>query len=539
MELLTSGSSQQSYRIGPALSNLGESFYRGFVSSHEVTLRLATCDNMAAIASLQTEAALIERLSHRRIATLLDQGWTDKYFFLVLDGPAEGSLAEFITEAHFGVTASLDVLLQILEIVEILHHHGLAWGRLRPHAFWVDRSGKLKLMNLRGIGETAVSEPFTLTEAAYLPPEHSSGKSPTIASDMYSWGVIAYELLTGRTPFVGSNVAELAIKHLSDEPEDLARIRPDLPEEFVTLVKRCLAKKPEERPSSVVELRNELIPIQEQLLLHEQSQMIVCPRCHGEILPAERCPLCNAPLSSISTNEPAPQRRRSIPKPLSITLKVAGFCLIIGIIVLGQMVGDPESAPNPAQGQDSIAQVENTEPIPTSVPTPLPTATAEPLPEGTLTFAAADVPDPNIDVIRVRTAIEGDQLLTEVVVVGQISDQLNEATYQVFLDTDGSTDTGNRNTPWSNLGADYTLLYRSGYESATLLQWSNDTWQSVGVATTYIDGGVLSIQISSEWLGNLQELRYAVLTNNYGANIADYAPSPDDNPAVAAMASSQ
>ena len=149
------------------------------------------------------------------------------------------------------------------------------------------------------------------------------------------------------------------------------------------------------------------------------------------------------------------------------------------------------------------------------------------------------MPDPNIDVIRVRTAIEGEQLLTEVVVVGQISDQLNEATYQVFLDTDGSTDTGNRNTPWSNLGADYTLLYRSGYESATLLQWSDDTWQSVGVATTYIDGGVLSIQISPDWLGNLSELRYAVLTNNYGANIADYAPSPDDNPAVAAMASSQ
>lgn len=539
MELLTSGSSQQSYRVGPALSNLGEGFYRGFVGSHEVTLRLATCDNMAAIASLQTEATLIEQLNHRRIATLLDQGWTDKYFFLVLDGPAERSLAEFINEANFGVTAALDVLLQILDIVEILHDRGLAWGRLRPYAFWVDRSGKLKLMNLHGVGETATSEPLTLMEAAYLAPEHSSGQPPTMAGDIYSWGVIAYELLTGQTPFVGSNIAELAIKHLSDEAPDLAQARPDLPEELVKLVKQCLAKAPNQRPAGVGALRNALMPIQEQLLAHEQAQMIVCPRCHGEILPAERCPLCNAPITLKTDDVPLERRRRALPKPVSIMLKVAGFCLIIGIIVLGQMVGDEPPKTNVAENPGSVAQIDNVEPIPTSVPTPLPTATAQPVPEGTLTLVAENVPDPNIDLIRARTAINDDQLLTEIVVVGQIYDQYSQGSYQVFLDTDGDTTTGNRNTPWPELGADYTLLYRSGFESAAILQWTGDTWQNVGIATIAIDEDTIVIQASREWLGNLQELRYAVLTSNHSANIADHAPAKSDHPAIAAIASTQ
>lgn len=539
MELLTSGSSQQSYRVGPALSNLGEGFYRGFAGSHEVTLRLATCDNMAAIAGLQTEAALIEQLNHRRIATLLDQGWTDKYFFLVLDGPSERSLAEFINEASFGVTAALDVLLQILDIVEILHHRELAWGRLRPYAFWVDRSGKLKLMNLHGVGETATTEPLTLTEAAYLAPEHSSGQPPTVAGDVYSWGIIAYELLTGQTPFVGSHIAELAIKHLSDEPTDLAHVRSDLPEELVTLVRQCLVKAPNQRPTGIGELRNALIPIQEQLLAHEQSQMIVCPRCHGEILPTERCPLCNAPITLPTTELPIKRRGWSIPKPVSIMLKVAGFCLIIGIIVLGQMVGDEEPKANTVEGQDRVAHVEHTTTIPTSVPTPLPTATAQPVPEGTLTLAAEDVPDANIDVIRARTAISDDQLQTEIVVVGQIYNQYSQGTYQVFLDTDSNTDTGNRNTPWSELGADYTLLYRSGFESAALLLWTDDTWQNVGIATISIDGDTINIQVSREWLGNLQNLRYAVLTSNHNANIADHAPAKSDSPAIAAIASDQ
>jgi hypothetical protein len=532
MELLHSGLSQQSYRVGPPLPNLGEGFHLGFVGNHEVTLRLAAATDPEAVAALRAEAAMLERLQHRQVVNLLDRGRTEKSFFLVLDRPTERMLAELMNVVTFTCTAALDLMVQVLDILELLHSNGITWGWLHPQAFWVDQSGKLKLANLRGVGEAIWRGPTGLVEATYLAPERGDGQPPSVASDIYACGVLAYELLAGQAPFTGSTVTELVVKHLTEAPPDLGRRRADLPAELVEVIERCLAKTPFERPATVAELRDELQQIHEQLLADEWSQMVICPRCQNAVQPAERCPLCNAPLQEPEAPPPPTRRRRGM-NPL---LRIVGLAVIVGVLALPYVIGDENSdATASEQPSELVADFEETvEPLPPSEPTPMPTATVMPTPQGMLVLPAEDVVDPNIDIIRARAALEDDYVVTEIEVVGRIYEQINEATYQVFFDTDGDVSTGDRRTPWATLGADYAVLYRSGIEAGMVLGWDGAAWQGIGAATAEITDAKLRLQAPAAWFDNPQRLQYGALANHPGANLTDYAPARSENPAVVA-----
>lgn len=532
MELLSSGVGQQSYRIGPAIPSLGEGFHRGFVSNYEVTLRIAPVDNPTAVAALQAEEALLEQLSHRQIAMLLDRGQTEKFAFLVLDGPIERPLVELMSEADFGVTTTLDVILQVLDIIKVFHSNGLVWGWVRPRAFWVDRAGRLRLVNVRGANATTLGEPLTLAEAMYLAPEHAQGQPLTFSSDVYSCGVLAYELLAGKPPFVGASIAELMIKHLAEPLPDLIGMRPNLPSNLVTLIESCLAKVPTERPADVVALHNELELIYAQLSAQEQAQMVICPRCHGAVLLTDRCPLCNAPLHVSEPPPPPPPRR------IGLLPKMLGLAAIATVIALPHILGINDEgavASGVAGGQNVPARVAPATPqiSPTRMPTPIPTATAMPTPPGMLTLAADDIADPNIDIVRARAATEDDYIVADIEVVGQIYGRANEAMYQIFLDTDNSPDSGDRTGPWQTLGANYAVLYRSGEVAGMVLRWENAAWQGVGAAEAIVDGGKLQLRFPATWLDSPRELRYGILATNPVANLTDYAPARSAEAAAA------
>lgn len=525
MEQLVSGLSGKTYRVGAAIVGLGEGFYRGFDGSREVTLRIAAA-NTSTVAALRAEAALLERLDHPQIAAVQDRGRSERYYFLVFDGCAERPLAEVMHQAEISAPAAIEIVLQVLDILEVLHAAGICWGWLRPQAFWLDRAGRVKLVNLHGAGDQSFGERLTVAEATYLAPEGGSGQPPSARSDLYACGVLAYELLAGRPPYSGSTPAELAVKHLSESQPALGRARPELPPDLCALVGRCLAKSPLERPTSAAELRGALAQVGERLAGAEQARMVSCPRCQGRVLPAERCPLCNAPLAMPG---PPPPRKRI--KPLSL-IAIGLSALVILCLLMSAFAGEGETqAAAPTSAPTATPTIAVTT-RPTAEPTLLPTATAAPAPTGTISGATGDVADPNIDLIRVRVAVEGDQLLARIDVVGRANAPASQATYQVFLDVDDGA--GGAGTPWPDLDADYTLIYQAGEDAATALRWSGTHWQGIGAGQVAIDGGALELRAPAEWLGNPQIIRYGILAANGGANLADYVPARGEPAALVA-----
>lgn len=524
MDYLTSGISGKTYRLGPALPGLGDGFYRGFAGTQEVTLRIAAAGTTAVMA-LRAEARLLERLNHPQIVRLIDRGRTHEVFFLVLDAPAGRPLVDVIHQSDLSISAALNVLVQVVDILTALHQAGVVWGRLRPQAFWVDKGGQLKLFDLRSAGESIAGGPLTLVEATYLAPELSAGRQATERGDVYAIGVLAYELLVGRAPFTGSAPTELALKHLTEPLPDMAQVRSDLPADLCTLVGRCLSKAPEERSASAQALRAELTAIWERVRIDEQRRMIVCPRCQSQILPAERCPVCQAQLQTPESAPSLPRKRRWLP-----ILAIGVSMLVLIWTIFG--TGDASSNAAALQPTDTPAPATLTvTPLPTREPTPLPTATAVPTPKGMLAATAGDVADPNIDLIRSHVVLNDEELVIQIDVVGQINGGGSDRMYQVFLDADGST-AGDHSAPWRDLVADYSVLFRSDDQDGMVLRWDGAVWQSIGAATVEVSGGTLVARVPASWLGSSEDLRYGALAVNRVANLADYVPVRGSDPAI-------
>lgn len=525
MDHLTSGISGITYRLGPALPGLGDGFYRGFAGTQEVTLRIAPAGT-AAVAALRAEARLLERLNHPQIIRLIDRGRTHEAFFLVFDTPAGRPLAEVIHQSDLSLGAVLNVLVQAVDILAVLHQAGIVWGRMRPQAFWIDKGGQLKLFDLRGAGDSIGGGLLTLSEATYLAPELSAGRQPTERGDLYAIGVLAYELLAGRPPFTGAGPTDLALKHLTEPPPDVAQTRSDLPVDLCALIGRCLSKTPEDRPASALALRAELAAIWERVRLDEQSRMIVCPRCQSPVLPAERCPVCQVQLRTPEASPPPPRKRRLLPM---LAIGVSILVLIWTIFGAGNDSSDA-AAPQPTDTPAPATAVVT--PLPTREPTPLPTATAVPTPEGALAAAAGDVVDPDIDLIQSHLTFDNESIIVRLNVVGRVEGGAGDRSYQAFFDVDGPT-AGDHSTPWPHLGADYAVLFRSGDQGGMVLRWDGGAWQSIGAATIETNGGALVMRIPAAWLGSPEVLRYGALAVNAVANLADYVPARGSDPALA------
>jgi hypothetical protein len=519
MQILESHLAGQNYLVGPALPNLGGDFYRGYIHQHDVTLRLASTADPEAVFALEYQLNLIQNLNHRLITTALDWGHTPDYFFLVLEGPFEHTLDELLHVTHIDVLTALNLSRQVLEVLTALHNSELVWGRLRPQAFAVDQANRLKLLDLHGVGESSSSRPpFAPAEASYVAPECWAGHPPTQSSDVYAWAVLTYELLAGRLPFTSTQMAALAIQHLSEEPPDIRLTRPDIGDALADLIHRCLSKTPDERPPNVAMLSRELDDLYQMVWNETQARMVVCPRCNSLTYPDERCSLCN--LSFVIPPVIQPQQHRRTLSP-----KLLGIPLIIGLVLFSLQNGQQRAAQTPITPTvDMQVSGMNTAMLPPAKPTPVPTATAVPTPRGTLSVAAKDVADPNIDIIRVRASIMDDALVTELYVAGRIYERVNQATYQFFLDTDNNAETGELSSRWPTLGANYLVLYRSGDGSGMLLRWNGTVWEGTHAIPAEVQDGRLMLRVPTTLINVSSSSHYGVLASSLSDNLADSAP---------------
>jgi eukaryotic-like serine/threonine-protein kinase len=214
------------------------------------------------IERFRREAKNAAALNHPNIVSIYDRGNAEDTYYIAMEYLDGRTLKELIVgHGQAPVRVAVEYARQILSALRFAHRHGIVHRDIKPHNVLVDREGRVKVTDF-GIARAGTSQ---MTEtgsivgtAQYLSPEQARGGEVDQRSDLYSLGVVLYELLTGKTPFEGDTPVEIAMKHLSNTPQTPSELRPDIPPELDMVILRALAKDPDERYQSADEMEGDL-----------------------------------------------------------------------------------------------------------------------------------------------------------------------------------------------------------------------------------------------------------------------------------------
>jgi serine/threonine-protein kinase len=214
------------------------------------------------IERFRREAKNAAALNHPNIVSIYDRGEAEDTYYIAMEFLDGRSLKELIVgHGQAPVKVAVEYARQILSALRFAHRHGIVHRDIKPHNVLVDREGRVKVTDF-GIARAGTSQ---MTEtgsivgtAQYLSPEQARGGEVDQRSDLYSLGIVLYELLTGKTPFEGDTPVEIAMKHLSTPPQPPSKLRSDIPRELDMVVLRALAKDPDDRYQSADEMEADL-----------------------------------------------------------------------------------------------------------------------------------------------------------------------------------------------------------------------------------------------------------------------------------------
>jgi TolB-like protein len=224
------------------------------------------------LARFQREARAVATLNHPHIVTLHSIEEADGVHFLTMELVDGQSLDHRISEGGLPIEQILEIAGALAEALAAAHEKGIVHRDLKPANVMVTHEGRIKVLDFGLAKEihTADSSGVTLTSAegtkvgvvmgtlAYMSPEQVAGRAIDHRTDIFSVGIMLYEMASGRRPFEGASSAELASAILRDTPRPLNELRAELPEEFVRAIQRCLEKSAADRFPSARDLRNQL-----------------------------------------------------------------------------------------------------------------------------------------------------------------------------------------------------------------------------------------------------------------------------------------
>jgi serine/threonine-protein kinase len=214
------------------------------------------------IERFRREAKNAAALNHPNIVSIYDRGNAEDTYYIAMEFLDGRTLKELIVgRGAAPINVAIEYARQILSALRFAHRHGIVHRDIKPHNVLVDGEGRVKVTDF-GIARAGTSQ---MTEtgsivgtAQYLSPEQARGGEVDPRSDLYSLGIVLYELLTGKTPFEGDTPVEIAMKHLSNAPQPPSKLRPDIPRELDMVVLRALAKSPDDRYQSADEMEADL-----------------------------------------------------------------------------------------------------------------------------------------------------------------------------------------------------------------------------------------------------------------------------------------
>jgi eukaryotic-like serine/threonine-protein kinase len=282
------------------------------------------------------EARMAARLSHPNIVQVFDAGEHDGSPFIVMEFVEGETLADVArSDGRVAPVRVVDLALQVCGGLEHAHAAGLVHRDIKPQNLLLRSDGVVKIADF-GIARAAEATKLTqigsvLGTAAYLAPEQASGDPVTAAADVYSLGVVLYELLAGRTPYDFRTLPELVAKQREEPIPGIREAAPEVPARLEAVIMRCLARNPEYRPASAAELAHELAA--------------ASPEPPTETLPAptgvRATDVATKPLARVDRTEPRAARtvarrtwalpRATIPGLLALAAIVAGVVLAVSL----------------------------------------------------------------------------------------------------------------------------------------------------------------------------------------------------------------
>jgi serine/threonine-protein kinase len=208
------------------------------------------------------EAKNAAGLSHPHIVSIYDRGEAEGTYYIAMEFLDGRSLKELIVaRGPAPVQVAIEYTRQILDALRFAHRNGIVHRDIKPHNVIVDAEGRIKVTDfgIARAGATQMTEVGSIIGTAqYLSPEQARGSPVDQTSDLYSVGVVLYELLTGKVPFTGDSPVEIAMKHISATPEPPSTLRPEIPAELDKIVLRALAKSPQQRYKNAEEMDRDL-----------------------------------------------------------------------------------------------------------------------------------------------------------------------------------------------------------------------------------------------------------------------------------------
>jgi eukaryotic-like serine/threonine-protein kinase len=221
-------------------------------------------DDPEYVERFRREARAVARLSHPNIVTVIDRGEDDGRQYIVFEHVDGENLKEFVQRSgRLPVRRAVELALSVADGLAFAHTHGLVHRDVKPQNVLLSSEGGVKVTDFGIARSLDVEHGMTQTGTVlgtgeYLAPEQASGKPVSPATDVYSLGVVLWELLVGDVPFSGENFVAVALRHVNDPPPRLEEVRPDVPPRLAAAVDRALAKDPAHRFSSMAALAAEL-----------------------------------------------------------------------------------------------------------------------------------------------------------------------------------------------------------------------------------------------------------------------------------------
>ena len=211
----------------------------------------------------QREAISSSSLNHPNIVEMYDVGEDDGKYFIVMEY-IEGKTLKSLIKRRGALTLPevIDIMLQLTSGIAHAHESYIIHRDIKPQNVMILEDGTVKITDF-GIAMALNSNELTQTNSVmgsvhYLPPEQANGTGATIKSDIYSLGILMFELLTGKLPFKGENAVEIAIKQMRDSIPSVVEMNEDIPQSIENVILRACAKNPKNRYNSALEMHEDI-----------------------------------------------------------------------------------------------------------------------------------------------------------------------------------------------------------------------------------------------------------------------------------------
>ncbi|HEY5429756.1 MAG TPA: protein kinase, partial [Solirubrobacteraceae bacterium] len=218
-------------------------------------------DDPTFVSRFRREALAAARLVHPNIVQVFDFGFDSGHHqhFIVMEHVTGNSCAELLRDrGHLGMDEAIDIVGQACRGLDYAHRNGVVHRDVKPGNLLVSDSDVVKLADF-GIARAADQSSITqvgsvLGTAAYLSPEQARGDEAGPQADLYSLGVVTYQLISGRLPYEASSLSELALKQQRESPIPLDDLSPEVPHALAQAVAAALAIDQHQRPADAIEL---------------------------------------------------------------------------------------------------------------------------------------------------------------------------------------------------------------------------------------------------------------------------------------------